>query len=83
MNLGSTGSIPPPSATYTSTSNSLSSALGPMPGELEREREAEERRRQTRMTTLVQPYHYSMDDQRRDGVPKVRAHLCIASTTLS
>lgn len=73
MNLGSTSSVPPSSTVpYTSTSSSLSSALGPMPGEREREREAEECRQQARMMTLVQPYAYSIDDQRRNGVPKVR-----------
>ncbi len=73
MNLDSTGSAP--SATpFTSTSNSLSSALGPMPSECEREGETRERKPHTRMTTLVQPYAYTADDQRR-GVPKVRLRL--------
>lgn len=75
LNLDSAGPIPPSTcAAYTSTSSSLSSALGPMPGELERERE-QERKRQTRMTALVQPFSYSVDDQRRNEVPRVRS-LC-------
>lgn len=69
MNLDSTSSVPS-TASFTSTSNSLSSALGPMPIERERLGETRERKQHMRMSTLVQPYAYTADDQRR-VVPKV------------
>ncbi|KAJ3561980.1 hypothetical protein NP233_g9859 [Leucocoprinus birnbaumii] len=60
------------------TANSLSSALGPMPGEREREREMEYEREKERereregykMSTLVQPYYYSVEEQKKNAVPK-------------